>query len=203
MYASKPVKIPTPKFYVFYNGTEPLPDEKIYRLSEQFEKQTATPDIELTITVLNINEGNNQKLMDACNTLKSYSIFVSLVRKYIKEIPKDIDDKEEEIKSAINHAIQDCIDQDILKAFFEKHRREVQDMTYWDYNEELHNKTIATEAAEKATIKDALEIIRFDQEEGIPGEKTRLRIKRLGLSDATIDELFAQINAETANLIQQ
>ena len=203
LYASKPVKIPTPKFYVFYNGTEPLPDEKIYRLSEQFEKQTVTPDIELTVTVLNINEGNNPKLMDACNTLKSYSIFVSLVRKYIKEIPKDIDDKEEEIKSAINHAIQDCIDQDILKAFFEKHRREVQDMTYWDYNEELHNKTIATEAAEKATIKDALEIIRFDQEEGIPGEKTRLRIKRLGLSDATIDELFAQIDAETANLIQQ
>ena len=199
MYASKPVKIPTPKFYVFYNGTEPLPDEKIYRLSEQFEKQTVNPDIELTVTVLNINEGNNQKLMDACNTLKSYSIFVSLVRKYIKEIPKDIDDKEEEIKSAINHAIQDCIDQGILKAFFEKHRREVQDMTYWDYNEELHNKTIATEATEKA----ALEIIRFGREEAIPDEKTRLRIKRLGLSDATIDELFAQIDAETANLIQQ
>ena len=199
LYASKLVKIPTPKFYVFYNGTEPLPDEKIYRLSEQFEKQTATPDIELTVTVLNINEGNNPKLMDACNTLKSYSIFVSLVRKYIKEIPKDIDDKEEEIKTAINHAIQDCIDQDILKAFFEKHRREVQDMTYWDYNEELHNKTIATEATEKA----ALEIIRFGREEAIPDEKTRLRIKRLGLSDATIDELFAQIDAETANLIQQ
>ncbi len=198
LYASKLVKIPTPKFYVFYNGTEPLPDEKIYRLSEQFEKQTATPDIELTVTVLNINEGNNKKLMAACNTLKSYSIFVSLVRKYIKEIPKDIDDKEEEIKSAINHAIQDCIDQDILKAFFEKHRREVQDMTYWDYNEELHNKTIATEATEKA----ALEIIRFGREEAIPDEKTRLRIKRLGLSDATIDELFAQIDAETANLIQ-
>lgn len=199
LYASKLVKIPTPKFYVFYNGTEPLPDEKIYRLSEQFEKQTATPDIELTVTVLNINEGNNKKLMAACNTLKSYSIFVSLVRKYIKEIPKDIDDKEEEIKSAINHAIQDCIDQDILKAFFEKHRREVQDMTYWDYNEELHNKTIATEATEKA----ALEIIRFGREEAIPDEKTRLRIKRLGLSDATINELFAQIDVETANLIQQ
>ena len=72
-------------------------------------------------------------------------------------------------------------------------------MTYWDYNEELHNKTIATEATEKA----ALEIIRFGREEAIPDEKTRLRIKRLGLSDATIDELFAQIDAETANLIQQ
>lgn len=197
LYSSKPVKIPTPKFYVFYNGTELLPDEKIYRLSEQFEKQTATPDIELTVTVLNINEGNNQKLMEACDTLKSYSIFVSLVRKYIKEIPKDTDDKEEEIKAAINHAIQDCIDQNILKAFFEKHRREVRDMTYWDYNEELHNKTIATEATEKA----ALEMIRFGREESIQDDKTRLRIKNLGLSDGTIDELFAQVDAENATLV--
>ena len=70
-------------------------------------------------------------------------------------------------------------------------------MTYWDYNEELHNKTIATEATEKA----ALEMIRFDQEEGISKEKTRLRIQRFGLSDTTIDELFAQIDAETTNLV--
>ena len=199
LYASKLVKIPTPKFYVFYNGTEPLPDEKTYRLSEQFEKQTATPDIELTVTVLNINEGNNQRLMNACNTLKSYSIFVSFVRKYIKEIPKDIDDKEEEIKAAINHAIQDCIDQNILEAFFEKHGREVQDMTYWDYNEELHNKTIATEATEKA----ALEMIRLAQSGGIPDAQTKSSLKNLGLNDYTIDELFAQVDAETANLIQQ
>ena len=137
--------------------------------------------------------------MAACNTLKSYSIFVSLVRKYIKEIPKDIDDKEEEIKTAINHAIQDCIDQDILKAFFEKHRREVQDMTYWDYNEELHNKTIATEATEK----NALEMIRLAQSGGIPDAQTKSSLKNLGLNDYTIDELFAQVDAETANLIQQ
>ena len=124
------------------------------------------------------------------------------MRKYIKEIPKDIDDKEEEIKAAINHAIQDCIDQDILKAFFEKHRREVQDMTYWDYNEELHNKTIANEATEKATIKAALEMIRLAQSGGIPDAQTKSSLKNLGLNDYTIDELFAQIDAETTSLIQ-
>ena len=76
-------------------------------------------------------------------------------------------------------------------------------MTYWDYNEEIHNKTIANEATEKATIEAAMKMIRFDQEEGISDEKTRLRIKRLGLSDTTIDELFAQIDAESPSLIQQ
>ena len=172
-------------------------DEKIYRLSEQFEKQTDTPDIELTVTVLKVNEGNNLKLMEACNTLKSYSIFVSLVRKYIKEIPKDTDDKEEEIKAAINHAIQDCIDQNILKTFFEIHRGEVRDMTYWDYNEELHNKTIATEATEKA----ALEMIRLARSGNIPDHKIRDSIENLGLNSDTIDELFAQVDAENATLV--
>ena len=201
LYSSKPVKIPTPKFYVFYNGTEPLPDEKIYRLSEQFEKQTDTPDIELTVTILNINEGSNLKLMEACDTLKSYSIFVALVRKYIKEIPKDTDDKEEEIKAAINHAIQDCIDQNILTAFFEMHKGEVRDMTYWDYNEELHNKTIATEATEKATIKAAMEMIRLARSCNIPDSKIRESIESLGLGSDTIDELFSKIDAETTNLV--
>ncbi len=139
--------------------------------------------------------------MDACNTLKSYSIFVSLVRKYIKEIPKDIDDKEEEIKSAINHAIQDCIEQDILKAFFEKHRREVQDMTYWDYNEELHNKTIANEATEKATHKAAQEMIRLAQSGGIPDAQTKVSLKNLGLNDDTIDDLFAQMKDEKPTVL--
>ena len=67
-----------------------------------------------------------------------------------------------------------------------------------DYNEELHNKTIATEATEKA----ALEMIRLAQSGGIPDAQTKSSLKNLGLNDYTIDELFAQIDAETANLIQ-
>ena len=83
------------------------------------------------------------------------------MRKYIKEISKDTDDKEEEVKSAINHAIQDCIDQNILKAFFEKNRGEV--------------------------------IFQI--------KKTRESLENLGLNSDTIDELFAQVNAESATLV--
>ena len=38
VYSGKPLKIPRPEFFVLYNGVEPYPDEKIYRLSEAFEE---------------------------------------------------------------------------------------------------------------------------------------------------------------------
>ena len=39
----------------------------------------------LLVTVLNVNEGRNRDLMEACKTLKGYSLFVSKVRKYTYE----------------------------------------------------------------------------------------------------------------------
>ena len=44
----------------------------------------------------------------------------------------------------------------------------------------------------------ALEMIRNGREDGISDKKTHVRIKRLGLDDATIDKLFEQVNSESA-----
>ncbi len=79
LYLNKLIKIPAPRFFVFYNGTVPMEDRKIYRLSEQFEKSVEEPELELTVTALNINHGHNQELMKACNALKEYSLFASIV----------------------------------------------------------------------------------------------------------------------------
>ncbi len=81
-YKNTPIKIPVPRFFVFYNGTAPLPDQFEYRLSDLFFKETANPSLELKATVLNVNEGHNKELMESCKTLNEYSIFVSKVRKY-------------------------------------------------------------------------------------------------------------------------
>ncbi|SEG19825.1 hypothetical protein SAMN02910276_02128 [Butyrivibrio sp. Su6] len=44
---------------------------------------------------------------------------------------------------------------------------------------------------------DALEIIRFGREDGTPDEKTRKRLEtKFKLNSSTIDELFAQVDAE-------
>lgn len=144
-YSSKPIPIPTPHFFVFYNGISSTKDKTVYNLSEMFKNKTDSPSLELSVTAYNINEGHNKALLDACKTLKGYSIFVGKVRKYRQEAEdkynnenkvklKDLVDKEDILKvlisSAVSKAIDECIQENVLKDFFLTYRQEVIDMSY-------------------------------------------------------------------------
>ena len=48
-------KIPTPEFYVFYNGVGNYPERTTLRLSDAFMTMPAKPSIELIVSVININ----------------------------------------------------------------------------------------------------------------------------------------------------
>lgn len=54
------VKIPTPKFAVFYNGEKTRPEREVLKLSDAYENQSDEPQLELTCTVYNINPGNEK-----------------------------------------------------------------------------------------------------------------------------------------------
>ena len=156
-YKSLPMSIPTPRFIVFYNGTIPMEDEKVYKLSDMFEKKTDKPELELIVRVLNINEGHNEDLLNTCKTLRGYSIFVSKVRKYIVEtrIQHGKDDEEffclpddsrkEIIAEAVNKAIDWCIDNDVLKEFFQEYREEASRVSILEYSAERHLQAIKDE----------------------------------------------------------
>ena len=78
-YGSELLKLPVPKLIVFYNGVRDAEDETILRLSDSFP-EGSKPDIEVTVRMININYGRNQKLLDACEPLKEYSrTFLRLV----------------------------------------------------------------------------------------------------------------------------
>lgn len=62
IYSSKLITIPTPCFFVFYNGTEDFPDQKILRLSESYQHPVEHPQLEFLVTMLNINPGHNVEL---------------------------------------------------------------------------------------------------------------------------------------------
>ena len=47
LYSSRQIKLPTPRFVVFYNGTEPQPQKQVLKLSDAFEKQL--DDVELAV----------------------------------------------------------------------------------------------------------------------------------------------------------
>lgn len=162
-YRDSIIKIPTPRFFVFYNGTHPMKDITEYKLSDLFSNPLQKTALELTTTVYNVNEGHNAELMKASKTLKGYSIFVAKVRKY-KEIVEEkynsshktslnlLVDKEDVLKELISEAvakaIDECIDENILKDFFITYRQEVIRMSILEYTAEGHIKELQDESYE-------------------------------------------------------
>jgi hypothetical protein len=74
LYTSAIVKIPTPRFLMFYNGAEEQPDCQVLKLSDAYEQKVEEPELELKVTMLNINIGHNAELLEKCKTLKDYSV---------------------------------------------------------------------------------------------------------------------------------
>ena len=75
-YLRKLSKIPTPEFYVFYNGTEDYPKTATLKLSDAFIIKPEQVPLELTVQVLNINTDKANKILAACKPLEEYSLFV-------------------------------------------------------------------------------------------------------------------------------
>ena len=153
LYGSNMIKIPAPKFIMFYNGETSMEDKVTFCLSDMFSKPVKEPSIELKVTALNINAGHNKELMEACKTLKGYSLFVAKVRKYKQEAEEEYDsshytplkllaDKTEVmnqlVKSAINKTIDECIHEGILRDFFTDYRKEIVEVGVLEYSYERH-----------------------------------------------------------------
>ncbi len=92
LHGSRRIKIPVPKFVVFYNGSLKQPERVIHRLSDLFEK------------------------------------------------------KQEE---AVSKAVEDCIEEGILVDFFKKNRAEAIEVSIFEYNEEVHLKSVREEGVEE------------------------------------------------------
>ena len=127
IYGRSLVRIPIPKFAVFYNGEENQPEQYDLRLSDAFEKPVDRPELELTCRVYNINKGHNEELLARCPVLKEYMIFVDYVRRYHKE------EGYENLETAIDRAIYRCIEENVLKDFLKEHHSEVVKVTQLDY----------------------------------------------------------------------
>ena len=143
LYGSKTVKIPTPKFVVFYNGVTEQPEKREYRLSDAFEKTAEQPELELIVTVLNINHGNNEELLTSCTILKEYMQYVERIRKYLSEM---------KIEEAVDRAVTECIQEGILAEFLMKNRAEAIEMSIFEYNEEAHMKSIREDGYDEGKI---------------------------------------------------
>ena len=129
LYGTKVIRIPPPEFLIFYNGKEELPDRTVLNLSDMYEKEDPHAGLELSAVMLNISGEHNQKLKEACRTLREYSIYTDKVRKYVGEL---------ELADAVERAVRECIAEGVLKDFLEKHRAEAKEMSIFEYDQEKH-----------------------------------------------------------------
>ena len=187
LYGTRRLKIPLPEFYLFYNGTSPFPDKVVLKLSHSFEKSSESnnPPLELIVKAYNINAGHNSSLLKKSRDLQGYAHFVALVRKR-QAGQKDKDDREEAFRLAIN----ECIDNNILKEFFEefgdKIMKNILHMSVEEYIEIRANEVVedaveeARKEAEKETQKKIQQEIRREKLE------SARKMKAMGLSTSQI-----------------
>ncbi len=165
LYGRKRMQIATPHFAVFYNGTEKRPEKEVLKLSDAFINHTDTPEIELTVTVYNINPDNNTQLLEKSKVLSGYMIFVNRVRENLEhqrkieqntrflsseynEVEHDDTELMEDLEAAINEAIDHCIENHIMETFFRENRSEVTKSMLLDYTWERREELIRAEEYE-------------------------------------------------------
>ena len=157
VYREKLVKLPTPEFYVFYNGPKDEPEEQELYLEDAFVK----PDgmLNLKVKVYNINYTGAQKLLDRCRALKDYSFFIHQV---VENTTEGM-----ELSLAIKQAIIYCKKNNIMKNFLSLNEKEVYDMisVEWDWNEA--KKIWLEEGEEKGFMEGMAKGIAKGKSEGI------------------------------------
>lgn len=128
IYALGLVRIPAPRFTVFYNGRKERPDKEVFKLSDAYFTREKEPELELKVTALNISAQNNKELLEQCRTLKEYVEYVECVRRYA-DMPNVT------LEDAVSRAVDECIKKGILADFLRRNKAEAISVSIFEYNE--------------------------------------------------------------------
>lgn len=174
IYSTTLLKLPKPQYIVFYNGEKDQPERRELYLSDAFENDGRENHLEVKAVMLNINIGYNHQLMEKCQALHDYAIFVDTVR---RNLSSGMDSK-----LAIEQAINECISNNVLKSFLEKNKAGVVNMMLTEYDQELHERTLIEQGKKEGRLQGAQE-----------GERMR-RLMKLLLQEKLYDEMERALN---------
>lgn len=180
IYSSKLIKIPVPRFVVFYTGTKDQPERQILKLSDAFQKEVTVPELELKVLMLNINSGKNKELLEKCRTLKEYCIYVDRVRRYAQEM---------RIDEAVKRTVNECIQEGILAEFLLTQKAEVMAMSIFEYNEEIELKKIREDEFELGREAGIGALIDICMEFKLSRQETMMKLmEKFSLSQQNAEE---------------
>ena len=128
LHRSSLIKIPNPRFIVFYNGDTKKPERYELRLSSAFELKDDSGKFEWTADVININQGANEALVKKCKSLYDY----------IRLVGRISDNKKAGMKigPAVSEAVDWAIKQNFLEGFVHEQKEEIIAMCLTEYDEE-------------------------------------------------------------------
>ena len=126
--SSNRIRIPTPKFYVFYHGGPRQPERWKMRLSDSFLSKDESGDYQWTASIINLHPNHNAALNKSCIPLYHYVKYVSMIAANKKAGMEN--------KEAIVKAIDEAIKENLLEGFFKIHRAEIIGMCLEEVSEE-------------------------------------------------------------------
>ena len=183
LYGSKELRLPVPRYYVFYNGLKDMADEEILYLTDSMEAASGPEKscAQFSAHMVNINKGRNAQIMQRCPLLYEYSLFIAEVRKRTTQ--------NWPLKEAVEEAVEHCIAHNILADILRANKAEVTNMCLEEYDEAFHiasEKEISFEEGRLEGLKSA--------------EKERLKAEALDLQVAV---LTRKLRGETEESIAE
>ena len=167
IYNETPVKLPFPRYIVFYNGRDGEPERRVMPLSDSYMTNDSNKDqepcLELKALLININYGCNKEIMNKCKKLMEYSQLIALIRKYYDELVEKYaklgihKSKKEIFAEAVSLAIEEAIRNNILKEILKNNKAEVTNMLLTEFDEKDYIKGVKEESERRGREEGRIE----------------------------------------------
>jgi len=124
-YRQNRLPLPSPEFYVIYNGTADYPKEKLLKLSDSFERIDGVSfSLELCVKTYNINKCKDTPLLKHCIPLSGYAKLTEYAQ----------DAKQNGIQNLVDFAVRKCISEGVLADYLKQKSAEVRNMLIAEYD---------------------------------------------------------------------
>ncbi|MCL2111007.1 MAG: Rpn family recombination-promoting nuclease/putative transposase [Clostridiales bacterium] len=150
--------LPTPEFFVIYNGSERREEKEVLRLSDAFICKKGEPSLELVVPVYSIANGQGKELLGHSTALSHYAFFVSRVN--------DNRNKGATPEEALDEAIHHCIENGIMREYLTVNNAEVRRMLSYEWNEEIYREVLIEEGERKGREEGLLKVAQNMKAEG-------------------------------------
>lgn len=132
LYGKTLIKLPAPKYVVFYNGDKQLEETSYLKLSDAFTNFEEPGLFEWTSTVKNINADYNLSLQNHCKALNDYVKYVDRIKTNLKNNLRT--------NEAVEEALNWAIGENLLEGFFREQRAEVLAVSITEFDKELYDR---------------------------------------------------------------